>query len=232
MTAQIITLRTAPVRALHNDSLRADCERLMRRLVKDGRTPEHELRILAYDGRIRHEPMPSLPDNKDGAFRGEEAVTSALIEVTEDKPAVCYVTKGHGELGLEDASPVRGMSLLSRQLRNRNFEVRQLDLATVADYTHLTALLAGRSALLTYNAKDNCCFASDHALAPLLAADTPALLTKLRASVPAELGGATMTARGAAHVFGIGFGAQCARAGTVSISSTAPAAMLVGARAS
>lgn len=27
------------------------------------------LRILAYDGRIRHEPMPSLPDNKDGAFR-------------------------------------------------------------------------------------------------------------------------------------------------------------------
>jgi dienelactone hydrolase len=47
------------------------------------------------------------------------------------------------------------------------------DLATVADYTHLTALLAGRSALLTYNAKDNCCFASPHALAPLLAAAEP-----------------------------------------------------------
>ena len=47
------------------------------------------------------------------------------------------------------------------------------DLATVADYTHLTALLAGRTALLTYNAKDNCCFASDHALAPLLTAAEP-----------------------------------------------------------
>jgi dienelactone hydrolase len=47
------------------------------------------------------------------------------------------------------------------------------DLATVADYTHLTALLAGRAALLTYNAKDNCCFASPHALAPLLAAAEP-----------------------------------------------------------
>jgi hypothetical protein len=47
------------------------------------------------------------------------------------------------------------------------------DLATVADYTHLTALLAGRNALLTYNAKDNCCFASDHALSPLLAAAEP-----------------------------------------------------------
>ncbi|MBL9189710.1 MAG: acetylxylan esterase [Opitutaceae bacterium] len=48
------------------------------------------------------------------------------------------------------------------------------DLATIADYTHLTALLAGRTALLTYNAKDNCCFASPHALQPLLDAAEPA----------------------------------------------------------
>ncbi len=47
------------------------------------------------------------------------------------------------------------------------------DLATVADYTHLTAMLAGRAALLTFNAKDNCCFASDHALQPLLDAAEP-----------------------------------------------------------
>ena len=47
------------------------------------------------------------------------------------------------------------------------------DLATVADYAHLTAMLAGRAALLTFNAKDNCCFASDHALQPLLDAAEP-----------------------------------------------------------
>ncbi|MEQ1862118.1 MAG: hypothetical protein ABMA13_19545 [Chthoniobacteraceae bacterium] len=47
------------------------------------------------------------------------------------------------------------------------------DLATVADYTHLTAMLAGRAALLTFNAKDNCCFATDHALQPLLDAAEP-----------------------------------------------------------
>lgn len=47
------------------------------------------------------------------------------------------------------------------------------DLATIADYTHLTAMLAGRAALLTYNAKDNCCFAADHALPPLLEAAEP-----------------------------------------------------------
>ncbi|MHC4632885.1 MAG: alpha/beta hydrolase family protein, partial [Planctomycetota bacterium] len=47
------------------------------------------------------------------------------------------------------------------------------DMATAADYTHLTALLAPRAALLTYNKKDNCCFASDHALEPLLEAAKP-----------------------------------------------------------
>ena len=47
MTAQIIPLRITPIRALPDDTLRSDCERLMRRLVKDGRTPRHELQVLA-----------------------------------------------------------------------------------------------------------------------------------------------------------------------------------------
>jgi len=47
------------------------------------------------------------------------------------------------------------------------------DLAKYADYAHLTAMLAPRPALLTFNAKDNCCFAAGHALPPLLAAAKP-----------------------------------------------------------
>lgn len=47
------------------------------------------------------------------------------------------------------------------------------DLALVADYTHLTALLAPRPALLTFNQKDNCCFASPHAMPPLVEAAAP-----------------------------------------------------------
>jgi hypothetical protein len=47
------------------------------------------------------------------------------------------------------------------------------DLATVADYAHLTAMLGGRAALLTFNAKDDCCFAFDHAMQPLLDAAEP-----------------------------------------------------------
>ena len=47
------------------------------------------------------------------------------------------------------------------------------DLAKYADYTHLTAMLAPRAALLTFNRKDDCCFASGHALEPLLDAAQP-----------------------------------------------------------
>ena len=47
------------------------------------------------------------------------------------------------------------------------------DLAMACDYAHLTAMRAPRPTLLTYNAKDDCCFASAHALPPLLDAARP-----------------------------------------------------------
>ncbi|MFM8470288.1 MAG: alpha/beta hydrolase family protein [Limisphaerales bacterium] len=75
------------------------------------------------------------------------------------------------------ANPVAGYS--SFRTRARNFsdlgdsEQTPSDLATVVDYAHLTAMLAPRAALLTYNAKDQCCFATGHALQPLLDAAQP-----------------------------------------------------------
>jgi dienelactone hydrolase len=47
------------------------------------------------------------------------------------------------------------------------------DLAAVTDYAVMTAMMAPRPTLLTFNAKDNCCFAADHALPPLLDAAGP-----------------------------------------------------------
>lgn len=52
-------------------------------------------------------------------------------------------------------------------------EQTPVDLGLVTDYAPMTAMLGGRSALLTFNAKDNCCFAADHALPPLLEAASP-----------------------------------------------------------
>ncbi len=75
------------------------------------------------------------------------------------------------------ANPVAGYSSFRTRARFPtdlgDSEQTPTDLGAVADYNQLTALLAGRSALLTYNAKDNCCFASAHALAPLEEAARP-----------------------------------------------------------
>ena len=42
------------------------------------------------------------------------------------------------------------------------------DLASLADYTHLDALMAPRALQLTYNAKDSCCYRGDYALGNLV----------------------------------------------------------------
>src|SRR5256885_5993476 len=76
------------------------------------------------------------------------------------------------------SNPVAGYS--SYLTRTRFFEdlgdseQTPCDLGTVVDYAHLTAMMAPRPTLLTFNAKDNCCFASPHAMEPLMAAAAPA----------------------------------------------------------
>jgi len=85
-------------------------------------------------------------------------ISSLDTRVTLTNPVAgysSYITRAHNHSDLGDS------------------EQTPTDLAMVADYTHLTALLAPRAALLTYNKKDDCCFASDHALPPLLDAAEP-----------------------------------------------------------
>ena len=75
------------------------------------------------------------------------------------------------------ANPVAGYSSLLTRVYHLNdigdSEQAPCDLATLVDYTHLTALRAPRPTLLTYNSKDDCCFTSDYALKPLVDAGRP-----------------------------------------------------------
>jgi hypothetical protein len=75
------------------------------------------------------------------------------------------------------ANPVAGYSSFRTRARHLSdlgdSEQTPCDMATVADYTHLTAMRAPRPTLLTNNAKDPCCFAAPHALPPLLDAAQP-----------------------------------------------------------
>lgn len=74
-------------------------------------------------------------------------------------------------------NPVAGYSSFKTRARFvedlGDTEQTPCDLATVVDYSHLTAMCAPRPTLLTYNAKDDCCFRADHALQPLLDAASP-----------------------------------------------------------
>ncbi|MCE9532091.1 MAG: hypothetical protein K8T89_13350 [Planctomycetes bacterium] len=69
------------------------------------------------------------------------------------------------------ANPVAGYSSYrTRVLEGKDLgdsEQTPSDLATVADYLHLTAMRAPHPTLLTFNSKDNCCFAAGTALPPL-----------------------------------------------------------------
>ena len=75
------------------------------------------------------------------------------------------------------ANPVAGYS--SFKTRARHFsdlgdsEQTPNDQATIADYTHLTAMLSDRALLLTKNQKDKCCIAAPHAMPPLMEAAAP-----------------------------------------------------------
>jgi len=75
------------------------------------------------------------------------------------------------------SNPVAGYS--SFKTRARNFsdlgdsEQTPVDLGITADYAQLTAMRAPRPTLLTFNVRDNCCFAAGHALPPLLDAAAP-----------------------------------------------------------
>jgi len=75
------------------------------------------------------------------------------------------------------SNPVAGYSSFMTRIQHYSdlgdSEQTPVDLAANGDYAHLTAMLAPRVALLTFNEKDNCCFAAPHALPPLMEASRP-----------------------------------------------------------
>ena len=64
-------------------------------------------------------------------------------------------------------NPVAGYSSFRTRIKHfkdlGDSEQTPCDLARYADYTHLTAMMAPRPTLLTFNAKDECCFEAGYA---------------------------------------------------------------------
>jgi hypothetical protein len=67
--------------------------------------------------------------NKATGFNGENAITSAILDVIQTAPDEIYFTQGHGELSFSATDKAWGLSAFTEFLHKRNFELKPLDLA-------------------------------------------------------------------------------------------------------
>jgi len=115
--------------------------------ARHGPLPPDAAVVLACGPRLRSLGVAELGSLAE-AGRLEEALLSALLEVTDDRTLVAYLVRGHGELSAEDTSPARGLSQLARQLRLANIELRPLLLAGPVPRDAAMIIVAGPAAAL------------------------------------------------------------------------------------
>jgi hypothetical protein len=63
------------------------------------------------------------------AFKGENAVTSAILDVIQPKADQILFTVGHGEMSASNSEPLSGLSELGRFLGQRHYAFSKIDLA-------------------------------------------------------------------------------------------------------
>lgn len=82
---------------------------------------------------IRQGDLYEVAGQEIRGFRGEKAITSAIIDVSAKDEDKIYFLVGHGEMRLDDVDPLRGLSQLEAFLRERNYTLATLDLAIDSD---------------------------------------------------------------------------------------------------
>ena len=101
--------------------------------------------VLFVAGEKRKAVFPNdlykTEDRKPSLFQGEKAFMAAILDVSGRQRPVIYFLTGHGEMRLTDVSPLRGMSQFESALRVRNFEMRELELATTPQVPNDAALI-------------------------------------------------------------------------------------------
>ena len=90
---------------------------------------------------VRADELVSFADRKAVAFKGEAALTAAIMEVSQEKSPKLYFLTGHREVAPDDTSPQGGLSQIARELQMRNFTLEQLDLTAVSSVPEDTSIL-------------------------------------------------------------------------------------------
>ena len=89
--------------------------------------------LLSGDKRrfVTFDELYTFKEKKRDAFRGEQALTAAILDVSTLGREKIYFLSGHGELRLDSADAQFGLSTVRNELKVRNFEVEMLDLTAV-----------------------------------------------------------------------------------------------------
>ncbi len=105
------------------------------------------LMLLSGDKRrvVTLDELYTLKDKKRDLFRGEQVLTSAILDVSMLKRERIYFTSGHGELRVDNTDAQTGLSTLRAQLKIRNYDVEPLD------FTAIRKLPADASLLVIVN---------------------------------------------------------------------------------
>jgi hypothetical protein len=78
---------------------------------------------------LRVNDLYEYKDRQRTAFKGEQTITAALLDVSNPEKKKIFFLAGHGEMSPDDVSPVRGLSGLRDELRQRNYDLEGLDLS-------------------------------------------------------------------------------------------------------
>ena len=113
--------------------------------------------VLVLSGENHHMllPMDFYKTKKNGkdyareAFKGEAALTAAILDVSSPEKKKIYFLQGHGELNPNDVGE-RGLSLIRDELLNRNFDPTTLDLAQTRKVPDDAALLIDAGQTVRY----------------------------------------------------------------------------------
>ncbi|HZZ20391.1 MAG TPA: GldG family protein [Opitutaceae bacterium] len=92
-------------------------------------------RVLTHDNFYR------VQEKQAKEFVGEQAVTAAILDVSNPDRKKIYFLVGRGELRPDDVDPAHGLSVIRDELRQRNYDVETLDLSSARKIPADAALL-------------------------------------------------------------------------------------------
>ncbi len=113
--------------------------------------------VLICGGQRRTLPIGRLflyTGGERTAFQGEQAITSAILNVSSPERKKIYFLVGHGELRPDEVDPVGGLSVASSELTLRNYRVDTLDLSLERRMPPDAALLIAVSPRSPYKPKE------------------------------------------------------------------------------